>query len=168
MRSILGISAVLAACLAAAPASAATLLYSFTTDEPFAGGTVAFTYRSEGPAPVNRFIPRAELASATAGLARIRFLDVCFTTAPGQSDVIACDLVEAFVDTDFGTAQVIRQFADGALRAPGTYRVFSGTPATLTVSFAGAVPEPATWAVLMLGIGATGGALRTRRKLAVA
>jgi hypothetical protein len=40
---------------------------------------------------------------------------------------------------------------------------------TLTITdLAAAVPEPASWALMLIGFGATGAALRSRRKLAVA
>ena len=150
---------------AAAPASAATLTYDFTTNEPFAGGTVAFTYEVDGTVPLDTFIDRSVLTSASAGLARIRFSDACFTFVPGQSASVACDRVEAIVNTGFGTTQLFRLFADGALTTVGTYASLAGTPATLTVTAAAAaVPEPAAWAMLILGTGATGASLRTRRR----
>ena len=56
---------------------------------------------------------------------------------------------------------------------PGTYtltvtgRSF-GTPATYAGNFnIGAVPEPATWAMMMVGVGAVGGALRRRKRVSV-
>ena len=40
------------------------------------------------------------------------------------------------------------------------------TTYTITLSQLGAVPEPAAWALMILGFGAIGGALRSRRKAA--
>lgn len=165
MRGVLGIASAVAALVMAVPASAATLIYDFTTNEPFAGGTVAFTYQATTPVPVDTFIQRDALTSATPGLARIRFSDACFIFLPGQSSSTACDIVEAIVNTPGGSTQVYRFFADGALTTPGTYTSLLGTPATFTVTAAaGAVPEPATWVVLTLGVAAIGGSLRTRRR----
>ena len=46
-----------------------------------------------------------------------------------------------------------------------------GGPSTNTLNFrirdAGAVPEPASWALMLAGFGAVGGAMRSRRKAAV-
>lgn len=41
--------------------------------------------------------------------------------------------------------------------------VSGGTPSRLTISTAAAVPEPATWAMMILGFGVAGAALRSRR-----
>lgn len=158
------------ALLLTAPVQAATFVYEFSTDEPFAGGRVAFTYRSDGPAPLDTFLRADALASATPGLASIRFSSTCFTFLPGQSASVACDRVEAFVRTSFGTTQLARLFADGALTAEGSYATLGGTPATLSVDVQnGGVPEPATWATMILGMGGMGGLLRRRgRALALA
>lgn len=155
----------MAALFAATPGSAAAFTYDFTTDEPFAGGTVSFTYEVDGAVPLDTFIDRSALTSATPGLARIRFSDACFTFVPGQPTSVACDGIKAFVNTGFGTTQIFRRFADGALTKPGTYAALTGTPAPLTVTAAAAaVPEPAAWAVLILGTSGVGASLRTRRR----
>lgn len=168
MRAVLGIASALAALVVAMPASAAALMFEFSTNEPFAGGTVAFTYQSDTPVPIGTFIQRDALTSATPGLARIRFADACFILLPGQPSSTACDIVEAIVNTPNGSTQLYRFFADGALTTPGTYASLRGMPATFTVTAAAAaVPEPATWAVLTLGTAAVGGSLRTRRRATV-
>lgn len=65
-------------------------------------------------------------------------------------------------------------FAPNALRTPGTHQtvLFNGQQdATITVTHVdgrapvGEIPEPVTWAMMILGMGATGGALRRRRHL---
>lgn len=58
---------------------------------------------------------------------------------------------------------------DGApVFAPGVYTgqdFYSGLDGTLTVTaMSGGVPEPATWAMLQLGLGAVGAAMRTARR----
>lgn len=44
--------------------------------------------------------------------------------------------------------------------------VSGGTPSRLTISTAAAVPEPATWAMMIVGFGMAGAALRSRRRAA--
>lgn len=42
-----------------------------------------------------------------------------------------------------------------------------GAPLSLTVAEAAAVPEPATWAMLTIGFGAVGAAMRGRRSVGI-
>jgi hypothetical protein len=61
---------------------------------------------------------------------------------------------------------------DGTYRVSLTVSGFSDGPQTLTTyakmgAGAGAVPEPASWALMLGGFGAIGGAMRSRRKAAV-
>lgn len=55
--------------------------------------------------------------------------------------------------------------------APGAYQEYSsntgGSFTTITISDAGDVPEPATWAMMVGGFGLVGTALRTRRRTTV-
>jgi hypothetical protein len=46
----------------------------------------------------------------------------------------------------------------------GNYSLSIAGPGTATISAAGAVPEPATWAMMILGMGAVGLAMRRRMK----
>ncbi|RXR28969.1 PEPxxWA-CTERM sorting domain-containing protein [Sphingobium fluviale] len=59
-------------------------------------------------------------------------------------------------------------FAPGSLASIGTFQSIGALNATMTVDYIAqpAVPEPATWALLILGFGATGQVLRTRRRRA--
>jgi hypothetical protein len=164
------IAAALAVGLMPAPSMAATLMFEFSTEEPFAGGRVAFSLLSATPLPVDTFIQASALSSFTPGVARVRFTDACFTFAPGSSSSVACDAVEVIVDTNFGTTSLTRRLQDGALSMIGSYTSVGSTsfPATMIVSqVAGAVPEPATWALMLAGFAMTGYVLR-RRKVAFA
>ncbi|RYG87482.1 MAG: PEP-CTERM sorting domain-containing protein, partial [Alphaproteobacteria bacterium] len=58
--------------------------------------------------------------------------------------------------------------ATGSFTNIGTVDVRGGPPSRLSLNFdgaiiAGAVPEPATWALLLLGFGMLGCGMRTRR-----
>lgn len=63
-------------------------------------------------------------------------------------------------------------FALGSIFQPGTYQSLAGSSdwgvGTMVISLSESVPEPSTWALMILGFGAVGGALRTRRETRVA
>ena len=157
-------TALFLAVLASAPAAAARFSYDFSTDEPFAGGEVRFTFEADSPPPFDTFIQAGALSSYSPGVARIRFGDACFAFVPGASSSVACDRVEVIVNTANGTTSLFRLFQDGALVTPGSYGTLTGTAARLVVAPAGAaaVPEPASWAVLIGGFGLVGGVVRRR------
>lgn len=164
------IVAAVAAGLMPAPSMAATLMFDFSTEEPFAGGRVAFSLISATPLPMDTFTQASALSSFTPGVARVRFTDACFTFVPGSSSSVACDAVEVIVNTSFGSTSVLRRLQDGALSKVGSYTSVGSTsfPGTMVVSeVAGAIPEPATWALMLVGVAMTSYALR-RRKVAFA
>ena len=70
-----------------------------------------------------------------------------------------------------GNASVAYYFTPDVLSAVGTYDTIDlgpGQAGRMTVSLvSGAVPEPGTWAMMLIGFGAIGGALRTRRLISV-
>jgi hypothetical protein len=152
--------------MASTSSSAATLVFDFSTNEPFVGGDVKFTLEAEAPLPSGTFIEASALSSFSPGVARVRFQDTCFTFVPGGSSSVACDIVEVIVNTSFGSTQVVRLLQDGALSRIGRYTNLNpaSTPAVLTVSApAVAVPEPATWAMMIAGFALLGAASRRSR-----
>lgn len=160
------IVAAVAACLMPVPSTAATLLFDFSTEEPFAGGRVAFSLVSETPLPMDTFVQASSLSSFTPGVARVRFTDACFTFVSGSSSSVACDAVEVIVNIGFGTTSVTRRLQDGALSTVGRYTSVGSTsfPGTMVVSdVTAAIPEPSTWALMLAGFGMVGYAMRRRR-----
>lgn len=101
----------------------------------------------------------------------ISFVNVSFSAVSAQAFDAGNVLLASLVNTNNTSS------ATGALtlNGPGiSYVVFSGADAQygiddLTYTISGtAVPEPASWAMLIAGFGLTGAALRRRRSVAVA
>ena len=73
----------------------------------------------------------------------------------------------------FATTTTVRNFTlNNAGLAPGNFSLQSragaiGGDLVIGDRPAGAVPEPATWALMLIGFGAIGAAMRSRRKVAV-
>ena len=70
------------------------------------------------------------------------------------------------VDGNTGAVTIYDSFIDGLTDSSGTSLIDSqGTlfPSTITFSVAAAAPEPSTWALLMLAVGAAGLGVRRRR-----
>lgn len=148
-----------------APAAAnAAVTYGFSTTEPFAAGTlIAFAYEAPDFLGDTGFIERDALMGATANIQRVRFQASC----PFGGGATRCDQVTVIASGSLGgSTSVYRYFADGAFTVSGSATAPGTFPATLTVAPAtpAGVPEPATWAMLILGLGATGATLRGRRR----
>jgi len=139
---------------AALPGTAGAVTYSFTTDEPFAGGVVSFTYETPSFVGDTAFIDRSALGSASANVQRIRFEASC----PFGGGAGACDQLTIVA----GSSIIYRYFANGAFSTPATYTGANATSLTVSAGTA-AVPGPSAWAMLVIGAGAVGVALRQRR-----
>ena len=167
LASKIAAAMLLAAC--AAPA-AAVVQYDFTATSSFGGPYGSFSFLSPG------FIN----SSSTSGTS-IAFpnLTSCSVTFGGGT----CGAQTLYNNTSgltgtpsdavsFGTSNgqgAYFYFADGAFTNYGTYTNIlfgSSQAATLRVSLApnSAVPEPATWAMMLIGFGAIGVSLRRRRR----
>ncbi len=156
---------VLAALAAAAfPGSAdAAVTYSFFTNEPFAGGPLEFTLTADNYI-TDGWIQRSALTSATASIQRVRFEASC----PQRGSASLCDQISVFAETGFGTTVAYRYFNDGALSAAGSYtdkQSSTGANLTVSTSVSSAVPEPATWAMMIVGFSVIGFSIRRRTNL---
>lgn len=143
----------------ASASAGASVIYTFKTVEPFAGGTLSFTYDAPDFLKGNGLIQRSDLTNVMGDIQRVRFDANC--SMGGSSG--ACDQLTVFA----GTASAFRYFGNGSFARYGNGVTVFGAPATLTVAPAvvADVPESATWAMMILGMGAIGYAMRRRIKM---
>ena len=156
----------------ATPAHAETLIFDFT-GQTLTGPVMATFQLDSNPVP-----DRINDQSAFG------FGQIFFNNVPGTFNGVnqtagsisfGTGIASAFQIT--GSAAGFAQFGGddvftGAFNAPvfspGTFTFGGFSRGTLTVSRAvAAVPEPATWAMLILGFGLIGGAMRRRRTMNV-
>ena len=137
----------------------AAVVYSFSTVEPFAGGVLGFSYEAPDFLVESGFIERSALTSVVGDVQRVRFEANC----PFGGGASNCDQLTIFA----GSVSAIRYFSDGAFRRPGASGATFGSPATLQVALraVAAVPEPATWAMLLIGFGGLGFAMRRKERV---
>jgi hypothetical protein len=88
----------------------------------------------------------------------------------------AASLVQFWVTGPFGSPTLFQAVGDAAFTGPGSAPTFllgdyaltdrsdSNLTYSLKITDAGAVPEPASWAMMIGGFALAGGAIRTRRK----
>jgi hypothetical protein len=134
------------------------------------------------------------LAVQGGGLATIKFSDLTSKTVGafefdwGSTDTFNTLTVDYITNGVAGTENIVPgttfpNAANGNQVSPGTNGLFmvSGSPGTTFTSIslassqnsfeidnlAIAVPEPATWAMMLLGLGAVGGVLRRRKSVAL-
>jgi len=161
MKSVRGLLVAGALAGLSAAAADASVTYTFSTFEPFAGGTLNFTYIAPSFVASSSFIDASALLNATPSIQRVRFDGGC-TDGGGP----ACDQITIFSASSFGSTMTNRYFADSAFGSANTYVAARGASATLTVA-EGAVPEPATWAMFIGGFGLIGLAMRRRHRTTV-
>ena len=140
-------SMILAAALLASTPVSASITYDFVGINGDVSFTVDTFLTGFGP------IPPADIDSCSDSIACV----VNF-----NANVIGEDLLSVTFSSD-GTIELGR-FQDGAVATLGT-NVSTRGPQTLTVRDNSAVPEPATWATMLLGFGAVGFAMRRRKRV---
>ena len=150
MRKFLAFSAAL---LASTP-GAATVFYDFGT----LSGNFAATFTVDDFLTGAGFLSPSDLDSCTLPAGNV-CLGVAFDDGGGLLDQLGLKLdSNGFITTlDFA-------FPNEAFLSPGTY-LSTSTHGSLTVREANsAVPEPVTWAMMLLGFGAIGLAMRRRKQ----
>ncbi|WP_375289472.1 PEPxxWA-CTERM sorting domain-containing protein [Qipengyuania sp.] len=115
---------------------------------------IAVTYAANGAITIYRdgqFYASGGTYSALTFANPIVLLGLRHPSVAGTNGLLKGSINQAAIyDTSFTADEIGSLYAQGAV-----------------VGGAGAVPEPATWALFILGFGAVGGALRSRRRMSV-
>ena len=170
---ILGRGGLAAATLLASAASAsAAVVYDFSeTGGDF--GSASFTYSTGALITSDQTVMPQTCTIANGYTCSSVTFDVSPNGEGGTDDLVRFN----YISSDGGSGTIFFFFQQGAFGAFGAYSdvgfpvgtpgAGNGAPATLTVSdSAAAVPEPATWAMMLLGFGGLGTALRRGRAAA--
>lgn len=168
MKKFLVLGASLVA-LSISPAYAATFLFT-------APGVVLSFNLPDSPAPSFAVPGQGFIAPSTVGtfnanpqtFASITFLNASYNLQPGISGGFSYDGSVANV---FNGLQLYTGSEGAPTFVNGTYALTqysTNAPGLLVISgVAGAVPEPSVWALLIVGFGLTGAAMRRRTETAV-
>ena len=165
-----------AVALTAATAAPATVVVEFpettvttTLDTDLSGITFAIGYEDAGLS--NPFEEALQFTNDLAGVYTITLstssviIDELFLSGSSIADTI--------IPLTFNSGNIYQFALDGLTLDPGTYTLninghFNGDRSSFggDVTFA-AVPEPATWAMMLIGFGAVGFSMRRRRRPAL-
>ena len=159
-----------AALVAAVPASAAQYIFSFTTSTPLFGPTASGsgTFTTSDTAitvagqTAYQILSIAGQVNGLAIVAPTGNYGNYFTTGPSFLDGTG----SSFTVAGGGRVDFFNQSSNGLYRV-NTFSPGSSNFVSASSSAVAAVPEPATWAMMLLGFAAVGFALRRRRSSAV-
>ncbi|MEO7411612.1 MAG: FxDxF family PEP-CTERM protein [Sphingomicrobium sp.] len=181
IRSIAMAAIGAAALVALAPAAQAQATGGTISDfsnDVGAGGT--FTSGFSESVLTNPFTETLNFTTTTSGLLSI-FVGSTATTAENDTDFTSVFLSgtglvgNILIPQVLGDPTEIRSLAGLGIGAGNFTLTVQGTPGTQNGSFGGsvafvaqsAVPEPATWAMMLMGFGGIGVAMRRRRRTGV-
>jgi hypothetical protein len=169
MRKLLFAAAALMTTVTLAPAAHAVQTISFTP--PAADGSFSGAFSNVGVASPS-FTDVFNFTFPTAGIVN-GTISSSFTAANNNIDFTSVTLNgKAFDLVSFGKFEY-RELADTLFAGGPQTLIVSGTAGTAatysgTLSFTSAVPEPATWAMMIGGFAAVGVAIRRRRSTSIA
>jgi hypothetical protein len=159
-----------AALLSAAPASAAEYMFSFTTSQPLFGPTVSGsgTFTTSNTATTVAGRTAYQILSITGTVNGLAIVAPTgnygnyFTTGGTFLDGTGT----SFMLTGGGRVDFFNQSTNSLYRV-NTFSPGSSNYVNATSSLIAAVPEPSTWAMMLLGFGALGFLMRRRPGLKV-
>ena len=146
---------------------------SFTIGANLSGGSGSFgpTYYTFTTTMASLFNGQISSIEDATGIQNINFMAPTLTAGSSGTGATLATFMETSVDPNPETWAI--KPANAVLLAAGTYTIdVSGTlnssngaySGSFNVANAPAVPEPATWAMMLLGFGAVGMVIRRRRK----
>lgn len=157
------ILAIAALSTVATPASAAELLFSFSAENPV--NSISFVL-DDAVTPdlmiIEQFAYTGVPVTTSSGLVmgQIDFYDYGTPALAGFNFASGGSFVDYVGSALFTGPTSAPQFLRGSFALSGT-----GGTGTLTISeVGGAVPEPTTWAMMLLGFGFIGGAMRSAKR----
>ena len=159
---VIAAAALLGTIAVAVPASADPLLYSFT---PTLAGAQSFTFNMDSkPSPLAstpfQFTARSQNLTVN-GIARTGIFDFDFYTIAGSGGLFSTSLGSYLGPQLFSGTTSAPTLLTGNFTLTGGP---SGAGGILTVkSLVAAVPEPGTWAMMIVGLGLAGSAMRRRK-----
>ena len=166
-RKILAVTGALALGLTSVPASATDLVLdsgwqTFSYDGAGSSWDQAFTFDLTGS---------AELQVTDAYLSGDRF-EIFFnlvsqglTSDPTSTgDFIGGDFASAFLDARWSSGSYLLGPGSYSITGIATLSPFQGGDGGIQLVSAAAVPEPGTWAMMILGFGFVGGAMRSAKR----
>ena len=154
----------------AAPASAATVVLEADPGSDTFSGTFAGAVVNSGPftREFTFVLPESGVTAATITTAAVNMasnIDFTSVTLNGQNFTLSPNGTFEFGSILLNTMSGVQTLVVNgiATTTPGTNARFAGV-----ITFTpGAIPEPGMWALMILGFGFIGGALRSRRNTAV-
>ena len=171
---MIALAATVSALAIAAPADAALLQYSLSGFDTLANGEVVFASFQVDSNPTPSFLIPAG-GFQVANVSGTFTYGATTTTGPRTIGFLATSNRGGFnvpgALLDFTGPQLYSGTAEAPTLLTGVFTVndgFSNSPFTLTVSAvttSSPVPEPATWAMMMLGFGGAGYAMRRKPKV---
>ena len=158
-NAIIGASLAAAAALATG-AHAEELLFTYAESGP---GAIDFSFeQSSNPTPISfsdGFATQVPVSDWTGNVGPFTSISWFSASDNGMFDTVD-GVVQVVGPQVYGGSEAAPTFAPGTFAGVDHINQLSGV---LTVTAIAAVPEPASWALMLIGVGALGAAMRSRK-----